>query len=101
MMAGELLPLGAENVPPADKCFLSSRAVQGPGHPEEPGQNALSGSEHVLLTEERSELHLELELEVWERLPRSRQEDPKLVWRQTPPGAEAPARRFKRLRRAS
>ena len=99
MMAGELLPLGAENVPPADKCFLSSRAAQGPGHPEEPGQNALSGSEHVLLTEERSELHLELE--VRERLPRSRQEDPKLVWRQTPPGAEAPARRFKRLRRAS
>ena len=34
-------------------------------------------------------------------LPRSRQVDPKLVWRQTPPGAEAPARRFKRLRRAS
>jgi len=99
-VAGELPPLGTENVPPTDKYFLSSSGTQGSGRPNEPSQKTLSGSEHVLLTEERSKFHLELEPEVQERPPSDRREGSKLVWRQTPPGAQAPARQLKRLRRA-
>ena len=93
---GKLSPLGEENVPPASKHFQSSSGTLGFGRPSEPSQKTLSGSEYELLTEERSES----ELVDRERPPDLQQEGPKLMWRPTPPRAQAPARRLKRLRPA-